>query len=70
MKNDRPGRFEGTAVKKQVWAILKKGIQKKDFERIQLKKAETKTVSFLIISDKLQFFITNMKRVIEPLKMY
>lgn len=38
----------------------------KDFSRIHLKKGETKTVSFTITPDKLQYFGPDMKRIIEP----
>ena len=38
----------------------------KDFSRIHLKKGETKTVSFLVTADKLEFFNIDMKRVVEP----
>jgi beta-glucosidase len=38
----------------------------KDFVRVHLKKGETKTVSFLIIADKLQFYGIDMKRIVEP----
>lgn len=38
----------------------------KDFARIHLKKGETKTVTFLITGDKLQYYGLDMKRMIEP----
>lgn len=38
----------------------------KDFARIHLKKGETRTVSFLITGDKLQYYGLDMKRLIEP----
>ncbi len=38
----------------------------KDFSRIHLKKGETKTVSFMITADKLQYFGPDMKRIVEP----
>jgi beta-glucosidase len=38
----------------------------KDFSRIHLAKGETKTVSFLITADKLQYYGPNMKRMVEP----
>jgi len=38
----------------------------KDFRRISLKKGETKKVVFTITSDKLQYYGSDMKRVIEP----
>jgi beta-glucosidase len=38
----------------------------KDFARIHLKKGETKTVSFLITADKLQYYGLDMKRIVEP----
>ncbi|CAN5813316.1 glycoside hydrolase family 3 N-terminal domain-containing protein [soil metagenome] len=38
----------------------------KDFSRIHLKKGETKTVSFTITADKLQYFGPGMKRMVEP----
>jgi beta-glucosidase len=38
----------------------------KDFQRIHLKKGETKTVEFTITPDKLQYFGPDMIRVVEP----
>lgn len=38
----------------------------KDFSRIHLKKGDTKTVSFTITKDKLQYFGPGMKRIVEP----
>jgi beta-glucosidase len=38
----------------------------KDFARIHLNKGETKTVSFMITADKLQYFGLEMKRIVEP----
>jgi beta-glucosidase len=38
----------------------------KDFRRITLAPGETKTVSFVVTPDKLQFYNLEMKRVIEP----
>jgi len=38
----------------------------KDFARIHLKKGETKTVSFSITADKLQYYGLDMKRIVEP----
>jgi beta-glucosidase len=38
----------------------------KDFARISLKKGETKTVSFTITADKLQYYGPDMKRIVEP----
>ena len=38
----------------------------KDFRRISLAAGETKTVSFTITPEKLQFYNTEMKRVVEP----
>jgi beta-glucosidase len=38
----------------------------KDFTRIHLNKGETKIVSFLVTSDKLEYFGLEMKRVVEP----
>lgn len=38
----------------------------KDFTRIHLAKGETKTVSFLITADKLQYYGPDMKRMVEP----
>jgi beta-glucosidase len=38
----------------------------KDFSRINLKKGETKTISFIITADKLQYYGPNMKRIVEP----
>jgi beta-glucosidase len=38
----------------------------KDYSRIHLTKGETKTVTFLITSDKLEFYGLDMKRIVEP----
>jgi beta-glucosidase len=38
----------------------------KDFRRITLAPGKTKTVSFVVTPDKLQFYNLEMKRVIEP----
>jgi beta-glucosidase len=38
----------------------------KDFTKITLNPGETKTVSFLLTPDKLEFYNIDMKRVIEP----
>jgi beta-glucosidase len=38
----------------------------KDFARLHFKKKETKTISFLIQPEKLEFYGIDMKRVIEP----
>ena len=38
----------------------------KDFTRVSLKKGETKTISFLITADKLQYYGVDMKRIVEP----
>jgi beta-glucosidase len=38
----------------------------KDFRRIALASGETKTVSFQVTSDKLQFYNMEMRRVVEP----
>ncbi len=38
----------------------------KDFSRIHLKKGETKTLSFTITKDKLEYFGPDMKRIVEP----
>jgi beta-glucosidase len=38
----------------------------KDFARINLKKGETKTVTFLVTADKLQYYGPDMKRMVEP----
>ncbi|MGE5393765.1 MAG: glycoside hydrolase family 3 N-terminal domain-containing protein [Candidatus Saccharibacteria bacterium] len=38
----------------------------KDFARISLAKGQTKTITFLITADKLQFYGLDMKRVVEP----
>ena len=37
----------------------------KDFARVQLKKGETKTISFSITADKLQYYGLDMKRIVE-----
>ncbi|RZM27418.1 MAG: beta-glucosidase, partial [Pedobacter sp.] len=38
----------------------------KDFSRIYLKSGETRTISFLITRDKLEYFGPDMKRIVEP----
>lgn len=38
----------------------------KDFTRIHLSKGESKTISFVITPDKMQYYGPDMKRVIEP----
>ena len=38
----------------------------KDFQRVTLAAGETKTVSFVVTPDKLQFYNMEMKRVVEP----
>jgi beta-glucosidase len=38
----------------------------KDFSRIHLTKGETKTVTFLITPDKLEYYGLDMKRMVEP----
>jgi beta-glucosidase len=38
----------------------------KDFARVHFNKGETKTISFVITPDKLQFYGLDMKRIIEP----
>ncbi|KAA9037772.1 beta-glucosidase [Ginsengibacter hankyongi] len=38
----------------------------KDFTRVHLKKGETKTITFLITADKLQYYGPGMKRIVEP----
>lgn len=46
----------------QLWVLN----ELKDFTRIHLAKGETKTVSFLITADKLQYSGPDMKRIVEP----
>lgn len=38
----------------------------KDFSRVRLEKGATKTVTFLITPDKLQYYGLNMERMVEP----
>jgi beta-glucosidase len=38
----------------------------KDFSRVHIKKGETKSISFVITPDKLQYYGLDMKRIIEP----
>jgi len=38
----------------------------KDFERVHIKKGETKTISFIVTPYKLQYHGPGMKRIIEP----
>jgi len=38
----------------------------KDFTRVHLNKGETKTLGFIITSDKLQYYGPDMKRLVEP----
>lgn len=38
----------------------------KDFTRVRINKGETKTISFLVTADKLQYYGLDMKRIVEP----
>jgi len=50
-------------------SIVTRAVQElKDFSRIHLKNGETKTLSFTISGEKLQYFGQKMKRVIEPVE--
>jgi beta-glucosidase len=47
-------------------SVTRPGQELKDFARIHLKKGETKTVSFLVTADKLQYYGPDMVRMVEP----
>lgn len=49
-----------------VSAVTRPVKELKDFSRIHLARGETKTVSFRINEDKLQYYGIDMKRVVEP----
>ena len=49
-----------------VSAVTRPVKELKDFSRIHLARGETKTVSFRITEDKLQYYGIDMKRVVEP----
>jgi beta-glucosidase len=47
-------------------SVTRPVMELKDFQRISLAPGETKTVSFTVTADKLQFYNVDMKRVVEP----
>lgn len=53
-------------IRDKVSSVTRPVKELKGFERISLKKGETKTVSFEITKEKLQFYDINMNRVVEP----
>jgi beta-glucosidase len=53
-------------IRDMVSSVTRPVMELKDFKRIGLEKGETKTVSFKITADKLQFYNIDMKRVVEP----
>lgn len=53
-------------IRDKVSSVTRPVKELKDFKRISLEKGQTKTVTFTITADKLQFFDVNMKRVVEP----
>ncbi|RZK60034.1 MAG: beta-glucosidase, partial [Pedobacter sp.] len=53
-------------IRDMVSTVTRPGKELKDFSRIHLKKGESKTVSFTITKDKLQYFGPAMKRIVEP----
>lgn len=53
-------------IRDKVSSVTRPMKELKGFERISLKKGETKTVTFEITPEKLQFFDIDMNRVVEP----
>jgi beta-glucosidase len=53
-------------IRDMISSITRPEQELKDFARVHLNKGETKTVSFLITPDKLEFYNIDMKRVVEP----
>ncbi len=47
-------------------SVTRPVIELKGFKRVTLEPGETKTVTFLITPEKLQFYNVNMKRIVEP----
>ena len=47
-------------------SVTRPVIELKGFKRIILNPGETKTVTFSITPEKLQFYDINMKRIVEP----
>lgn len=53
-------------IRDDISSVSRPILELKDFEKIFLKKGETKTVEFDISSEKLKFFDRNMNEVVEP----
>ena len=53
-------------IRDKVSSVTRPVKELKGFERISLEKGETKTVSFDVTKEKLQFYDIDMKRVVEP----
>jgi beta-glucosidase len=53
-------------IRDMISSVTRPGQELKDFARIHLKKGETKTVSFLVTADKLQYYGPDMVRMVEP----
>lgn len=53
-------------IRDKVSSVTRPVQELKYFTRIHLKKGETKTISFLITADKLQYYGLDMKRIVEP----
>jgi beta-glucosidase len=64
---DRPGdEVVQLYLRDSVSSVSRPVKELKDFRRITLAPGETQTVSFQVTPDKLQFYNTEMKRVVEP----
>ena len=50
----------------RIGSVTRPIMELKDFQRVPLAPGESRTVSFLITPDKLQFYDFDMKRVVEP----
>ena len=53
-------------IRDQVSSVTRPMKELKGFERVHLEKDETKTISFQITKEKLQFYDLKMERVVEP----
>jgi beta-glucosidase len=53
-------------IRDRVSSVTRPVQELKDFSRIHLAKGETKTVTFLITPDKLEYYGSDMKRIVEP----
>lgn len=53
-------------IRDKVSSVTRPVHELKDFARVAIKKGETKTISFVITPDKLQYYGLDMKRIVEP----